>query len=256
MLRPVAVPSAVVPGRSRLPRRVLELGAVALLAAGCSSDGSSRADQGRSIASEAGLAPDVADFFATATATDHGDYRLSYASTDSDNQPLQITITSRGADNRIDLFHADGTIDSTIRLGGTTYQCTKTSEWQCGAVETGSATAGGVFDPDTVRHALDQLRLRAEDYDFSVESRTIAGAGAQCLVTTRKPGHDDPALGAAATLCLSAEGAQLLVAVPSGTIEASDYTTTLPPDAFDLPADPATTSTTPGTEPTSSGPAG
>jgi hypothetical protein len=46
---------------------------------------------------------------------------------------------------------------------------------------------------------------------------------------------DDPALGAEATLCLSAEGARLLTEVPSGTLRATAYETTVADDAFDLP---------------------
>jgi hypothetical protein len=57
------------------------------------------------------------------------------------------------------------------------------------------------------------------------------------LTTTRKPGREqNSSLGAAATLCLSPEGAVVLVEVPSGSIRATTYSTVIPNDAFTLPA--------------------
>ena len=44
-----------------------------------------------------------------------------------------------------------------------------------------------------------------------------------------------PALGASATLCISAEGAQLLVETPSGTVRAVEYDTEVDEGAFELP---------------------
>ena len=65
----------------------------------------------------------------------------------------------------------------------------------------------------------------------------IANVKATCLLTSRKAGHDqDPSLGASATLCLSREGAILSAEVPSGTLTASSYATTIPDDALTLPA--------------------
>jgi len=84
------------------------------------------------------------------------------------------------------------------------------------------------------------------DYDFRVEQRSVANANATCLVTNRKPGHDqDPTLGASATLCLSAEGVPLLVQTPTGSVTAVEYSTTVPDNAFDLPASPTTTTSPP-----------
>jgi hypothetical protein len=97
-----------------------------------------------------------------------------------------------------------------------------------------------VLDPDALRAATDRLRDRAADFDFRVEARTIAGAAARCLVTTRKAeAASDPSIGASGTLCLSTEGALLLGETPTGRFEAKEYTTTIPANTFDLPA-PAT----------------
>jgi hypothetical protein len=123
------------------------------------------------------------------------------------------------------------------------------NHWDCGDLGVAPPANGQVFNPTTVQSAIDRFHSRAGDYDFRVEDRQIAGVAARCLLTTRKPGHDqDPSLGASATLCLSPEGAVVLVAVPSGSITATAYSTTIPDDAFNLPAPvaptPPSTSTT------------
>ncbi|MEY2463032.1 MAG: hypothetical protein QOH64_1170 [Acidimicrobiaceae bacterium] len=229
------VPSATVSRRLLLPALL-----VVITLAACGSSGPDRAGQGRAIAEGAGLPKDVADFFAAAAAPAASAFRVAYDSNDQQGKPSQLTLTQKPPQRRVDVFHPDGSIDSTIATGGRSYQCTMTgSTWECGALGTDPAPqlAGGVFDPDAVRKATEAFRQRAADYDFRVETRTVAGAQARCLVTTRKPGAaSDASQGATATLCLSAEGAQLLAETPTGRFEAKEYTTTIPTDAFDLPA--------------------
>jgi hypothetical protein len=226
---------------------VVVLGLVA-----CGGHTGTKADQGRSIADEAGLAPDVATFFGLAASAATATYRVTIDTTDSKGQPLQVTTTQQPPNIRFDVFHADGTVDSTLTLGPTRYQCTMAANhWDCG--ELGAAAPGGaqVFDPAVVQRAIDAFRQRVSDYDFRVEDRSLVGITARCLVTTRKPGHEqDPSLGASATMCLAPDGAVVLVEVPSGTITATAYTTTIPNDAFTLPA-PVNPPTTP---PSSSAP--
>ena len=231
MVGPVPSPS--------VSRRLLVI-AVLLAVGACSSAGQTKADQGRSIAEGAGLPKDVADFFASATAPPSAAYRVSYDVADQQGKSSQVTLTQMPPKRRVDVFHADGTIDSTIASGGRSYQCTKTgATWQCGDLGTDPSRelANGVLDTDALRAAADRLRERAADFDFRIETRTIAGASARCLVTTRKPeAASDPSLGASGTLCLSAEGALLLGETPTGRFEAKEYTTDIPADAFDLPA--------------------
>ena len=215
------------------------LAAVALLAlAACGSHSASKADQGRSIADAAGFPKDVADFFALAATGTQATYRVSLDTTDSAGKKLQVTTTQRPPDVRVDTFHADGTIDASLSLKGHRYQCTMAAnQWQCGDLGISSSAADEVFGPTAVQLAVDRFKARAADYDFRVEGRTIVNVPAKCLSTTRKPGHDqDPTLGASATLCLSPEGAILSADVPSGSLTASSYSTTIPDDALTLPA--------------------
>ena len=212
---------------------------VCVLALGaCGSSSPTKADQGRSIAEEAGLPADVADFFAQASGGTRAPYRVTLTTTDTAGKPLHVTTTERPPDERVDTFHADGTIDASITTQGHHYQCTMAANhWDCGDLGTASTSSGQIFGATAVQLAIDRFRQRAGDYDFRVEPRAIAGASAKCLVTTRKPGHEqDPTVGASATLCLSPEGAVVLAETPSGTLTATAYTTAIPPDAFALPA--------------------
>ena len=204
----------------------------------CGGGGASKADQGRSIAEQAGLAKDVADFFALAASGSQATYRVSLDTTDAKGAKLQVTTTQRPPDVRVDTFNPDGTIDATLSVRGHRYECTMANkQWQCGDLGPSSESSDEAFGASAVRLAVDRFRQRATDYDFRVEHRTIANVDATCLVTNRKPGHDqDPSLGASATLCLSAQGAVLRAETGSGTLNASSYTTDVAGDAFALPA--------------------
>jgi hypothetical protein len=204
----------------------------------CGGASQTKADQGRSIAEQAGLAPNVASFFALAASAANATYRETIETTDATGKPMQVTTTQRPPDSRFDTFNADGTVDSTIAVGGRTYQCTMAANhWDCGELGPSPSTNAQVFNPTAVQGAIDRFRERVNDYDFRVEDRPMVGITARCLITTRKPGREqDPSLGASATLCLSPEGAVVLVEVPSGSITATAYTTAIPGDAFTLPA--------------------
>ncbi len=210
---------------------------VLLLLAACGSP-QTKADQGRSIAEQAGLNPDVAAFFSLAASSASATYRVTVQTTDTSGKPLQVTTTQRPPDSRFDSFRADGTVDSTITVGGHSYQCTMAANhWDCGDLGVSPSTGAQVFSPSAVRGAIDQFRQRANDYDFRVEDRTLVGVAARCLITNRKPGHEsDSSLGPSGTLCLSPEGAVLRVEASSGSISATAYSVSIPDDAFMLPA--------------------
>ena len=216
------------------------LAALAVIAlAACWSGGTSRSDQGRSIASEAGLPSEVGEVFSLALEGTKATYTLTYSTTDKSGASVQISVAQRPPDRRVDVFGADGTIESTFRVGTTAYQCTKTTSWACGTLTSkdASASPSDPLNADAVAAAVDKFRQRASDYDFRVDRRTVAGTDARCLVTTRKAGHDqDPSLGTSATMCVSPEGAVLSVEVPTGAYAATGYSTMVSADAFSLPA--------------------
>jgi hypothetical protein len=231
--------------RSDVVRRVLVV--VLLGVAACGGHTQTKAEQGRSIAEQAGLAPDVAAFFALAASGANATYRVTIGTVDAKGQAVQVTTTQRPPNTRLDVFNSDGTVDSTITLGPSRYQCTMAaSRWDCGELGVSSSSGSQVFDPAAVQRSINVFRQRASDYDFRVDDRQLVGITARCLVTTRKPGHEqDPSLGAAATMCLSPEGAVVLVEVPAGAVAATTYTTTIPDDAFTLPAPISSSSTSP-----------
>jgi hypothetical protein len=231
---------------------------VLLVVAACSGHAQTKVDQGRSIAEQAGLSKEVAAFFALAASATNATYRSTVETSDATGKPVQVTTTQRPPDSRFDTFHADGGVDSTILLSGHSYQCTMAANhWDCGELGPTPTSGAQVFSPSAVQKAIDGFRQRANDYDFRVEDRPLVGVTARCLITTRKAGHDqDSSLGASATLCLSPEGAVMLVETPSGSITATAYSTTIPNDAFTLPAPvaPPPSSSPPSTAPPSTAP--
>lgn len=219
----------------------------ALVLAACTSSGPNRADQGRSIASGAGLSGEVGDLFALVLQGVDATYTVTYSTKDSAGKDLQLTVTQRPPDRRIDDFQPDGTIESTFRLGSVAYQCTKPpgqdGAWTCGAIGSDTGGAGGTsadpLDPATLRGAIDGFRQRAADFDFRVEHRTIIGIDARCLVTTSKgAASSSSAAMVSATLCVAPDGGLLAVDVPSGSFSATAYSTTVDESSLRLPATP------------------
>lgn len=214
--------------------------------AACSSSGPSRADQGRSIASAAGLSADVGDVFALVLQGASATYTATYATKDSAGNDLQVTVAQRPPDRRVDAFTADGTIESTFRLGAVAYQCTKPSgagaPWTCGALATDTGAGGSGTDPlapDAVASAVDTFRQRANDFDFRVEHRPIAGIDARCLVITpRSAAAQSSAASSSTSLCVAPDGGLLAVDKPSGSFSATAYSTTVDASSLQLPASP------------------
>jgi hypothetical protein len=210
----------------------------ALALAGCGDDGPSeaeqRAEQLEGAAAEAGLPDDVADLLADAARGVDGTYRVTYELADeSGGPPQRLTIVQAPPNRRFDVDRADGPDTATIGTAAGTQQCERPDDDQPYTCElVAGATLSGVFSEQQVAELTDALTEAAPSYDFAVEDRTIAGVEARCLVATRRREVEDPSLGEAATLCLSPEGAQLLVDSPSGTIRAVEYSPEVADDAF------------------------
>jgi hypothetical protein len=214
--------------------------AVATALVGCGEDeptaGEARADQVRSAAEEAGLPGEVVDVLATAAAAVDATYRVAYELEDR-----TVTVVQRPPDRRVDVVADDGTADATISVEGTAYACTDppgdADPWRCEVL--GDPAAEGVFGDDDVTGLAEALAAGAEDYEFTTETREVAGTEATCVVTRLLPGADaDASLGHEGVLCVADTGAVLLAERPSGTLRASVYGTDVADDAFELPAFP------------------
>lgn len=211
----------------------------ALGVAGCGDDPTAadeRGDQIGDAAGEAGLPADVAGLLADAARSD-GTYRVVFEAAAGDAAPTRVTLTQRPPDRRIDIEQADGTAQSTIGTATDNHRCTREGAdgaWTCEALV--EPSPDGVFQEAIVDALTDTLTEQAASYDFAVETRTVLERDVRCLVTTLHEGIDDPSLGGSGTLCISAEGAMVLVETPSQTIRAIGYSTDVADDAFALPS--------------------
>lgn len=209
--------------------------------AGCGGDDPSASDrrqeQVADAAEAAGLPEDVTDFLADVAAGVDGTYRVAYDVADPSGATQRLTVTQAPPDRRVEVDRPEG--PDTVTIGGEegTHECRRPADDQPYTCEqVAGAGSEGVFGEDQVEALRAVLADGAEAYDFAFGEQAVAGVTARCLVATRRPEVDDPALGEEATLCVSPEGAQLLVATPSGTLRAVEYTTEIPADAFALPS--------------------
>jgi hypothetical protein len=211
----------------------------AVIAAGCGGDeptpGGARAEQVREAAAEAGLSDAVRDFLVLAVGSADATYRVTYQVEDG-SEVREVTIAQDPPNHRLDVINADGSADTTIRLDDEVHQCHREGgAWECGRVDV-VPPGTGAFDEEALAERATALADRAGDYEFSVESRRLAGVDVSCLVTTLAAGRPaDPALGEAGTLCVSPEGVVLLVESGDTRQAATAYSTELDDDAFALP---------------------
>jgi hypothetical protein len=220
-------------------RRLVSLAVLAVLAPGCGDDdptaGEARAEQIRAAAEEAGLDGQVVDVLGDAAAAVDETYRVVY-----ELDGRVVTVSQQPPDRRVDVVSDDGSADATISVDGTAYACSDPpgdDGWRCEVL--GDPTADGAFGEADVTELAGALTSGVEDYEFSTEQREVAGTGVTCLVTRLRTGRSaDAALGEEGVLCVAASGAVLLAERPSGTLRATEYSTTVADDAFELPAFP------------------
>lgn len=176
----------------------------------------------------------MADLLADAAAGVDATYRVAY-----EIGTATVEVAQRPPDRRVEVTAADGTVDATFALDGTSYSCTDPpgdDPWRCATL--GDPATGGAFDEAAVAELAGALADGARDYDFTVSSRRLAGTEARCLVTERRPGATGADLGDRAELCVAPSGALLLVERAQGAVRAVEYADDVDDDAFELPADP------------------
>ncbi len=211
--------------------------ALLLVLAACGSGdpvatvGRDRADQARQAALDAGLDADVADFLALAAQGETATYRLTYPGPDGGSE---LVVTSRPPDRRVDLVVDGKTTESRLVLDGAAYQCHPDE----GCERTDAFVAPpGVFTDQAMEDLRASLVDRAADFTFEIQTMSVAGTDARCLVTRRRAGHERPELGAGGTICLAPDGAVVLVDQGDERLEATDYTTEVDADVFELPSE-------------------
>jgi hypothetical protein len=219
----------------------------ALVLAGCGRPSEAerladrRAEQARSLARQAGLARPVQDFLATFAAAPARRYQVTYL---LPGEVPGFTVVSQDPPRRrIDVTEnrPEGEVtNSTVVNDDGSFECTRSGgRWECARSEERPEDLSAIGS-ETLDRLLDALRASAVTYDFRVAGRQVAEVPATCLVTELKPGQRaSPAMGQRGTQCVSAEGALLLVETPQTSLRATKYSTSVPKDAFELPARPS-----------------
>lgn len=206
-----------------------------VLVTGCGDDGGEvdatgdeRAAQARQAGLDAGLDEDVADFLALLARGDTATYRVRFPGT---VEGTELVVRNRPPDRRVDVVADGDVVEVRQVVDGEAFTCTSAGDdgFDCERTDA-LVEPPGVFRSGALARLREALADRTADFTFVVEARTVAGAEASCLVTERRPGRDDPELGATGTICASAEGAVLLVDQGDERVEALDYGTDVDPD--------------------------
>ncbi|MDE0801842.1 MAG: hypothetical protein OSA99_00835 [Acidimicrobiales bacterium] len=218
--------------------RLVVLACLLIAIAACGSDdgvGDTRAEQARTAALDAGLDDEVADFLATAARGQTATYQATYPGPE---EGTQIVVANRSPDRRIDVLDGERIVEMQLVIDGEAVTCTRDADEDAiVACERTDAIVEplGAFGASTMEQLTGTLATRMEDYTFAIETATVAGTEARCLVTTIREGRERSDLTDTGTLCISAEGALLRVAQGDEVLEASDYTTDIPDGTFVRP---------------------
>jgi hypothetical protein len=193
-----------------------------------------RSQQARDLARQAGLAPDVQSFMARAAGVGAATFTVVYDL----GRGQRSIVMQRPPDRRVEIEGMGGptALDRYLFTAQGTYSCHRDQgPWSC--QRGGDAPTIGAFSPDTIGQTVAALSQSTAAYDFSVQSRRIAGVAGSCLVTTLKPDHPaDPSLGVRGALCIAPSGAILAVDGTTTSVTALHYSSSVAGGAFALPA--------------------
>jgi hypothetical protein len=209
-----------------------------------------RAAQARAVAQQAGLAPDVQSFLATAAGASKATYTVVY----DQGSGQSTTVIARAPDRRIDVVGAAGagSTDRIIIRDQATYVChLDAKRWTCLSGIT--SAPGGPFTPEAITSTIGSLAQLSQTYDFSVATRPMLCMPARCLTASHRAGQSsDPTVGDRAVICIAPSGVILRVEDSGTPLQATSYRETVPSGAFDLPARPSapvTSTSTPSSSP-------
>lgn len=193
-----------------------------------------RAGQVFDAARAAGLPAEVAEVLSLAARGATSTYQVTYAGTEG----ARLIVSQQPPDRRVDVVAAGEVLESRVLRDGVGYRCERGAGAE-GTLEceraAGALEAPGAFTDEALAEFTEQLGSSQEGLELTVEERTIAGADATCLLTQPRTGTTIDLEGPGPeTLCLSPEGAQLLVDAGGERLVAETYTTDVPEGTFDL----------------------
>jgi hypothetical protein len=226
--------------RPALARSALTVLLLATAVAGCGDDGdggAARTDQLRGAALAAGLGEEVADVFALAARADSATFQVTYAG----DGGAGLVVSQDPPDRRIDVVQGEVVVSSRVLHDGVAYRCeaetaegAKPGDLTCERAA-GALEAVGTFTQDALQDFIDQVEASKDELSITVDERTIADTDVTCVTTTPKAGTELDGTGPGTdVLCLSDEGAQLLVDHAGERLVADSYSTTVPKGTFDV----------------------
>lgn len=217
--------------------------AIALLATAACSPGTSavddaardRAEQLRSVAEEAGLAADVADFIERLGGGVAATYDATLETSSADGTTTVVRVVQDPPRRRIEVMGERGPTLVTVEDEGEVVVCDEPPEWRC-RVTDADLSSGAAFDPEAVAATATALAEAADLYAYRIEAGEVAGAAVDCLVADPAEGVP-PEQAQPARLCATQSGVVLQVERPSSVLRATRWSTSVPADAFDPPAE-------------------
>ena len=229
-----AVPPSQRHPAQRRPHPRIFLVLLALVA--CSDEptaSGARGDQIREAVDDAGLPDDVADVLVLAARGVDETFQVTYPG----EEGASLVVSQAPPDRRVDVVVGEQVVESRVFRDGVGYRCAPPAEDPSGALECtrseSALEAPGAFTDEALQSFTDDLIESRDEIDLSVETRSIADVEATCLVAAPKPGPTDVSGPGVETICLSDEGAQLLVDAAGERVVADAYTTDVPDGTFD-----------------------
>jgi hypothetical protein len=209
------------------------------LVAACGGDdgdvAAERSEQMRDAAKRAGVSDEVAEVLAISARASESTFQVAYAGQDG----ARIVVSQDLPDRRFDVFQGDVAVSSRVLHDGVAYKCDPAPKAKPGKLtcvrSAGAIETPGVFTEDALAKFVQQVAAQKDTLAMTVDRRKIAGVPVTCLTTTPKPGTVLDGKGPGTdVLCVSDEGAQLLVDHDGERLVADHYSTTVPKGTFDV----------------------